>query len=142
MKYQPANWISKNVIKKKSFFFSPLSDLVFDVFKEIIAELITETVGSYLGFNSTRRTGNFGCKVFIKNTKLDWIDLKIMKRLLGQSGFYGHCSVGKMTGKMRRIGTIWKQLSIIELSSWPSYSSNELSLHVSIDLHDDLMSPS
>lgn len=35
---------------------SPLSDLLFDVFKEIVAELITETVGSYLGFNSTRRT--------------------------------------------------------------------------------------
>ena len=37
-------------------FFSPLSDLLFDVMKEIVAELITETVGSYLGFNSTRRT--------------------------------------------------------------------------------------
>ena len=37
--------------------FSPLSDLMFDVFKEIVAELITETVGSYLGFGSTRRTG-------------------------------------------------------------------------------------
>ena len=41
------------------YIFSPLSDLLFDVFKEIVAELITETVGSYLGFNSTRRTGMF-----------------------------------------------------------------------------------
>ena len=37
--------------------FSALSDLIFDVFKEVIAELITETVGSYLGLGSTRRTG-------------------------------------------------------------------------------------
>lgn len=31
---------------------SSLSDLAFDVFKEIVAELITETLGSYLGFSS------------------------------------------------------------------------------------------
>ena len=28
--------------------------------KEIVAELITETVGSYLGFNSSRRTDSDG----------------------------------------------------------------------------------
>ena len=32
--------------------------MIFDVVKEIVAELITETVGSYLGFNTTRRTDN------------------------------------------------------------------------------------
>ena len=43
--------------------FSTISDLIIDVIKEAIAELITEGIGGYLGFAS-KRTENFG-----------WIDI-------------------------------------------------------------------
>ena len=36
-------------------FFSPLLDFMFDVFKEVVAELITETINPKLGFNTDDR---------------------------------------------------------------------------------------
>ena len=44
-------------------FCSTLSELIIDVIKEVIAELITESIGGYFGLSS-KRTSNLG-----------WVDL-------------------------------------------------------------------
>ena len=41
-------------------FFSPLTELAFDVFKEVVSELIAETIGSYLGVGNRRKDSEDG----------------------------------------------------------------------------------
>ena len=45
------------------YFHSTLSELIVDIIKEVIAELVTEGIGGYFGLSS-KRTSNFG-----------WVDL-------------------------------------------------------------------
>lgn len=38
--------------------FSPLTDLVFGVFKEIVSELLTSTLGNFLGVQTERNSND------------------------------------------------------------------------------------